>query len=100
MIPYFFEINVSHKTKVFCDIDDFSEDDFLLEALETRERYKILNYVIGTVYRYNEMEFREHFRLRKDIVNNIARQYEQNVLFNLTRGFGKISAKDQLSIFL
>lgn len=79
-----------------------SDDDDLLETLEHNpKRPKNEDYVEITVPLYNETEFFEHFRLRRELVEDIAHEFEQSEFYkSQTGGYGKLSAYKHVLIFL
>ncbi|XP_025203384.1 transmembrane emp24 domain-containing protein bai-like isoform X1 [Melanaphis sacchari] len=78
-----------------------SDDEFVFDSddevyLEDRTRPKNQNY-FETIARYNDLEFLEHFRVRRHIANNLTIHFEASPEFNdTTGGHGKIPAYNQI----
>lgn len=54
-------------------------------------------YIPCQFFRYNELEFLEHFRVRRHIAHDLAVHFEASQEFNeQTGGYGKISAYNQV----
>lgn len=52
-------------------------------------------------FRYNDLEFMEHFRVRRHIANDLSIHFEASQEFNeTTGGHGKITAYNQVCFFL
>ncbi|KAL4153210.1 hypothetical protein QTP88_001043 [Uroleucon formosanum] len=63
--------------------------------------YEILFSTTNFFFRYNDLEFLEHFRVRRHIANNLTIHFEASPEFNDTIGrHGKIPAYNQILIFL
>lgn len=85
------------------DFDSDSSDGELLDLVlhNDHQRPKNEGYLETTVPLYNTGEFFEHFRVSKEVAQNIAIKFEQSQFFKFqTGGNGKLSAHDQTLIFL
>ena len=58
------------------DILDFSSNDTYDE--ERQERVCIKNYCEETIQKYSDFEFTRNFRLNRDIVNDLIKQYSES----------------------
>ncbi|KAL4083808.1 hypothetical protein QTP88_029124 [Uroleucon formosanum] len=90
--------------KNFHRSNDDSDDE---TYLEDRKRPKNENYFetvarqASVYYIYNDLEFMEHFRVRRHIAYDLAIHFEASQEFNeTTGGHGKITAYNQVLIFL
>lgn len=84
------------------DSDTSSSDEELLDlVLHNHRRPKNEGYLEVTVSLYNNKEFVEHFRISREIAQDIASRFEESEFFkDQTGGNGKLSAYDQTLIFL
>lgn len=84
------------------DYDTSDDDNDIIGLLEyDSKRAKNEDYIAITVPLYTEMEFIEHFRISRELAQNIAEKFRQSNFFKpQTGGHGKLSPYEHVLIFL
>lgn len=78
-----------------------SSDEELLVDYFRQSKQKNENYLEEIVPNYTNTEFMEHFRLSRQVVQNLSEQFAQTQYFHHQSGeFGKLNADDFVIIFL
>lgn len=78
-----------------------SSDSDLEDVLEERVKPKNKNFFEETVPQFTNTEFIEHFRVSKQVGNNIANRFEDSQYFKAQSGpHGKLSAQKHTFVFL
>lgn len=78
---------------------DSDDEELLNNIVDIRQNNQ--NYLQLIVPNYNDQEFLEHFRLSRDTAETLAERFQTSQYYtNYSGQYGKISAKDQLYVYL
>lgn len=76
-------------------------DEDILEIINEREKPKNTDYLQDTVQGYNEEEFIEHFRISRNVAENIGEHFKTSQYYHYQAGRnGKLEAYEQTLIYL
>lgn len=83
------------------DLLSSSSDEELFVVFDQRPKPKNENYLEETVPQYSNAQFMEHFRVSREVANDIEERFRNSQYFFHQSGeFGKLSASDYTIIFL
>ncbi|KAJ8949259.1 hypothetical protein NQ318_022772 [Aromia moschata] len=93
-----FESSEESEVSEFSDLDT---DTDLENLIEERIRPKYENYIDETVVQFNREVFIEHFRVSREVANDISQRFAVSEYYKQLAGpYGKLTALQYTSIFL